>query len=92
VELDARGQWPTPPVAVRRELTEPVLSVLATAASRARIAVVGGADLVSVSVVADSGEVDLPDPVTPGVHVETLNNDDTVWMEVRWQPSPQPAS
>ncbi|MEO3886352.1 hypothetical protein [Nonomuraea sp. B5E05] len=92
VELDARGQWPTPPVAVRRDLTEPVLSVLATASSRARIAVVGGADLVSVSVVADSGEVDLPDPVTPGVHVETLNNDDTVWMEVRWQPSPQPAS
>ncbi|TDD11882.1 hypothetical protein E1292_03385 [Nonomuraea deserti] len=92
VELDARGHWPTPPVAVRRDLTEPVLSVLATAASRARIAVVGGADLVSVSVVADSGEVDLPDPVTPGVHVETLNNDDTIWMEVRWQPSPQPAS
>ncbi|TDD22496.1 hypothetical protein [Nonomuraea diastatica] len=92
VELDARGQWPTPPVAVRRDLIEPVLSVLATAASRARIAVVGGADLVSVSVVADSGEVDPPDPVTPGVHVETLNNDDTVWMEVRWQPSPQQAS
>ncbi|MEO3795043.1 hypothetical protein ABGB14_32940 [Nonomuraea sp. B10E15] len=92
VELDARGQWPTPPVAVRRDLTEPVLSVLATASSRARIAVVGGADLVSVSVVADSGEVDLPDPVTPGVHVETLNADNTVWMEVRWQPSPQPAS
>ncbi|TDE32983.1 hypothetical protein E1295_38780 [Nonomuraea mesophila] len=90
VELDARGQWPTPPVAVRRDLTEPVLSVLAGAASRARIAVVGGTDLVSVSVVADSGEVDVPEPVTPGVHVETVTNDDTVWMEVRWQPTPQP--
>ncbi|GAA4526238.1 MULTISPECIES: hypothetical protein [Nonomuraea] len=87
VELDTRGQWPTPPVAVRRDLTEPVLTVLATAASRARVTVVGSADLVSVSVVADSGEVDVPDPATPGVLVETLRNDETVWMEVRWQPT-----
>lgn len=89
VELDARGRWPTPPVAVRRDLTEPVLTVLATAASRARVTVMGGVDLVSVSVVADSGEVDVPAPATPGVQVETVNTDDTVWMEVRWQPTPQ---
>ncbi|WP_171074846.1 hypothetical protein [Nonomuraea basaltis] len=90
VELDARGQWPALPTAVRRDLTEAVLTVLATAVSRARVTVVGGADLVSVSVVADSGEVDLPSPATPGVRVEALNNDDTVWMEVRWQPNPRP--
>ncbi|MFD2348327.1 hypothetical protein ACFSTC_01370 [Nonomuraea ferruginea] len=64
-----------------------MLTVLATAASRARVTVVGSADLVSVSVVADSGEVDVPDPATPGVLVETLRNDETVWMEVRWQPT-----
>ncbi|TMR24442.1 hypothetical protein ETD86_04750 [Nonomuraea turkmeniaca] len=92
VELDARGQWPTPPVAVRRDLTEAVLIVLATAASRARVTVVGGADLVSVSVVADCGEVDVPSPATPGVRVEALNNDDTVWMEAQWQPIPQRTS
>ncbi|WP_327580456.1 hypothetical protein OHA25_30835 [Nonomuraea sp. NBC_00507] len=89
VELDARGRWPAPPVAVRRDLTEAVLTVLATAASRARVTVVGGADLVSVSVVADCGEVDVPSPATPGVRVEALTNDDTVWMEVTWQPTLQ---
>jgi hypothetical protein len=85
VELDARGQWPTPPVAVRRDLTEAVLIVLATAASRARVTVMGSADLVSVSVVADCGEMNMPSPATPGVRVEALNNDDTVWVEARWQ-------
>ncbi|MGI5291862.1 hypothetical protein ACQEVF_52320 [Nonomuraea polychroma] len=91
VELDARGHWPALPVAVRRDLTEAVLIVLATAASRARVTVVGRADLVSVSAVADCGEVDVPSPATPGVRVETLKYDDTVWMEVRWQPTPHPA-
>ncbi len=89
VELDARGQWPAPPLAVRRDLTEAVLTTLATADSRARVTVVGSADLVSVSVVADCGEVDLPSPAAPGVQVETLKTDDMVWMEARWQPTRQ---
>ncbi|MFI7450027.1 hypothetical protein ACIBQX_21235 [Nonomuraea sp. NPDC049714] len=87
VELDSRGQWPTPPVAVRRDLTEAVLVVLATAATRARVTVVGSATLVSVSVVADCGEIDVPAPATPGVRVEALTNDDTAWMEAEWQPT-----
>lgn len=91
VELDARGQWPEPPVAVRRDLTEAVLTVLATAASRARVTVVGGADLVSVSVVADSAEAVSPGSlVSSGVLIEALHHDDMVWMEARWQlSSPQ---
>ncbi|MEU4235175.1 hypothetical protein AB0F17_63835 [Nonomuraea sp. NPDC026600] len=92
VELDARGQWPEPPVAIRRDLTDAVLIVLATTVSRARVTVMGSGDLVSVSVVADCGEVNVPSPVTPGVHVEALNNDDTVWMEARWQPIRQRTS
>ncbi|WP_156325938.1 hypothetical protein [Nonomuraea sp. SBT364] len=87
VELDARGQWPAPPVAVRRDLTEAVVIMLATAASRARVTVTGGAGLVSVSVVADCGEVSVPSPATPGVRVEALQNDETVWMEAQWQPT-----
>ncbi|GAA2773127.1 hypothetical protein [Nonomuraea dietziae] len=87
VELDARGQWPVPPVAVRRDLTEAVLTVLATAASRARVTVVGDADLVSVSVVADCDEVTAPNPASTGVRVEALRHDDMVWMEARWQPT-----
>ena len=92
VELDTRGTWPEPPVEVRRDLTEAVLIVLATTVSRARVTVMGSADLVSVSVVADCGEVSVPSPATPGVQVEALHNDDTVWMEARWQPIRQRTS
>ncbi|MFB4287418.1 hypothetical protein ACBI99_07250 [Nonomuraea sp. ATR24] len=85
VELDTRGQWPAPPLAVRRDLTEAVVVMLATAASKARVTVTGVAGLVSVSVVADCGEVGVPSPATPGVRVEALHDDDTVWMEAQWQ-------
>lgn len=88
VELDARGRWPEPPVPVRRDLTDAALTVLATAGSWARVTVVGGDDLVSVSVVADCGELALPPPRTPGVQVETVGSGATTWMEARWQPSP----
>ncbi|MEV0381680.1 hypothetical protein [Nonomuraea sp. NPDC050643] len=87
VELDTRGQWPEPPVAVRRDLTEAVLIVLATTVSRARVTVMGEAGLVSVSVVADCAETGMPSPAAPGVQVEALTNDDMVWMEARWQPT-----
>ncbi|MBB5800858.1 hypothetical protein F4560_000626 [Saccharothrix ecbatanensis] len=56
VELDARGRWPVPPVAVRRALTDAALTALATADSWARVTVVGDDDLVSVNVVADVAE------------------------------------
>jgi hypothetical protein len=88
VELDTRGRWPAPPVAVRRDLTDAALTVLATAGSWARVTVTGDEDLVSVSVVADCGELALPEPTTPGVQVETVGSGATTWMEARWQPSP----
>jgi hypothetical protein len=87
VELDARGRWPTPPLAVRRDLTEAVLTALATSATRARVTVVGSDALVSVSVVADCGELDVPVPATEGVRVEALAHGDTVWVEAQWQPT-----
>ncbi|ONI90050.1 hypothetical protein ALI22I_14200 [Saccharothrix sp. ALI-22-I] len=87
VELDARGQWPVPPVAVRRDLTDAALTALATAGSWARVTVVGSTDLVSVSVVADCDELTVPTPATPDVRVETFGSDGTVWMEAQWQPS-----
>jgi hypothetical protein len=87
VELDARGHWPVPPVAVRRDLTDAALTALATAGSWARVTVVGSTDLVSVSVVADCGEATVRSPATPGVRVETFSSDGTVWMEAQWQPS-----
>ncbi|MFD1149024.1 hypothetical protein [Saccharothrix hoggarensis] len=87
VELDARGRWPVPPVAVRRDLTDAALTALATADSWARVTVVGDADLVSVSVVADCAEPVVPTPVTADVRVETFAGNGTVWMEAQWQPS-----
>jgi hypothetical protein len=87
VELDARGQWPTPPREVRRDLTEAALTALATAASWARVTVVGDADLVSVNVIADCSEVDIPGPMSEGVSVNEFCNEEMVWIEVRWQPT-----
>lgn len=87
VELDARGRWPVPPVAVRRDLTDAALTALATAGSWARVTVVGSADLVSVSVVADCDELTVRAPATPGVRVDTISGAGTVWMEAQWQPT-----
>ncbi|MHA6624034.1 hypothetical protein ACU61A_01370 [Pseudonocardia sichuanensis] len=86
VELDSRGHWPTPPVAVRRELTDAALTALATAVSWARVTVMGDANLVSVNVVADCGGVSPPGPAAHGVRIEAFTNDETVWIEARWQP------
>ncbi|MBB4905838.1 hypothetical protein [Actinophytocola algeriensis] len=87
VELDARGHWPVPPVAVRRDLTDAALTALATAGSWARVTVVGSGGEVSVNVVADCGELTVAPPVTPDVRVETFGSDGTVWMEAQWQPA-----
>jgi hypothetical protein len=86
VELEARGHWPTPSVAVRRDLTDAALTALATAGSWARVTVVGDHELVSVNVVADCGEVVPPSPATSDVRVEVLGNGGTVWVEATWQP------
>ncbi|MGX7674115.1 hypothetical protein [Plantactinospora sp. DSM 117369] len=88
VELDARGQCPDLPLPVRRDLTEAPLTMLATAASWARVTVIGTPDLVSVSVVADCGQVDLPRPEVPGVRLDTFRNEEKLWVEVRWRADP----
>jgi hypothetical protein len=85
VELDARGHCPDLPLSVRRDLTEAPLTVLATAASWARVTVVGGPDLVSVNVLADCAPLDLPQPATPEVRLEAFHTGERLWVEVRWQ-------
>jgi len=90
VELDARGQWPDLPLAVRRDLTEAPLTVLATAASWARVTVVGGPDLVCVNVLADCGPLDLPRPATSGVRLDSFHTEKKLWVEVRWQATASP--
>ncbi|MFC9971706.1 sensor histidine kinase [Spirillospora sp. NPDC127200] len=89
--LATRGDRPALPPSVRRALTEPALAVLATAASTARVSVVGSvagpAAELTVCVVADAparrehregGEVT----------VTTRTIEDRVWMEARWRSPP----
>lgn len=87
VELESCGHWPIPPVTVRRDLTDAALTALATAGSWARVAVIGSADVVSVSVVADCAEITTQPPGSADVLVETFGAEGTVWMEARWQPT-----
>jgi hypothetical protein len=88
VYLGTCGEHPTPPLAARRALTEPVLRALADAGTRARVTVLGSADGVTVSVVADAREVPEPDPEPTGgdgVTVTRLVDGKEVWVEATWQ-------
>ena len=83
VYLGTCGTWADPPLPVRRALTEPVLTVLASARSQARITVLGAPAAVTVSVVADGDR-----PVVPaqhGITVTSVTHDDRHWVEATWQ-------
>ncbi len=85
VYLGVCGAYPTPPLAVRRALTEPALRTVATAREHARVTVLGAEDGVTVSVVADAPA---PDPVPgnePGVTVTTTVDGSRVWVEASWR-------
>jgi hypothetical protein len=86
VYLGSCGEHPTPPLAVRRALTEPALRAMATAATRARVTVLGSADGVTVSVLADGADAE-PEPLTGedvGVKVTRLVEGSDVWVEATW--------
>lgn len=84
VYLGTCGEHPTPPLAARRALTEPVLSALAAARTRARVTVLGSPDGVTVSVLADARE--MPEPSGgDGVTVTRLVDGKEVWVEATWQ-------
>ncbi|HEV2778063.1 MAG TPA: hypothetical protein VGX25_01555 [Actinophytocola sp.] len=90
VEMEGRGQWPEPPLPIRRALTEAPLAALATAISWARVTVIGTPGLLSVNVVADCAPVDLPHPDSDAVQLTTITEHDTLWVEVRWQTNLSP--
>ncbi|MBM7785218.1 hypothetical protein [Tenggerimyces flavus] len=89
VDFEARGTWRELGPDVRRDLTDGPLIALATARSWARLTVVGEPALVSVSVVADCGPIDVPAPAT-NVQLSEVRHDEVVWVEVRWQLEPSP--
>lgn len=86
VELDTSGRVPELPPEVRRELTEAALTALATAESCARVTVAASPELVSLSVVADCGALELTAGPSGRVLVETFHDDELTWMEATWTP------
>jgi signal transduction histidine kinase len=73
------------PTAVRRALADPVLAALATAASTARVTVVGDGDAVTVSVVTDGVCEPVLTALSPEVEVSTMANDDRIWVKSTWR-------
>jgi signal transduction histidine kinase len=87
VQFAERGVKPDVPDAVRRALTEPAVAALATAASTARLTVIGSPEAVTVSVIADA-PAELVAPVScPEVDMSTRVDGDRVWIKATWRPS-----
>lgn len=85
VQFAERGERPPVPTEVRRALTDPAVAALATAATTARLTVVGTGDTVTVSVLADA-PADLAPPVrSPEVAVTTVADDGKVWIKTTWR-------
>jgi hypothetical protein len=83
VYLGSCGRRPDPPLRIRRALTEPVLALLATARSRARVTVVGSPVSVTVHAVADGDRPELPQ--SEEVAVSRLTMDGRHWVEATWR-------
>ncbi len=85
VQFAERGERPAVPTAVRRALTGPAITALATAAARARVTVVGSGGEVTVSVVADAELPQLPAVAERDVTTSVLVDGDRVWVKATWR-------
>ncbi|MGB3438080.1 MAG: ATP-binding protein [Actinophytocola sp.] len=85
VHFAERGERPQVPKSVRRALTDPAVAALATAASTARVTVIGAADEVTVSVVADSPPELVPTAMDPAIVVSTSDNGGKLWVKTTWR-------
>jgi hypothetical protein len=83
VDLEVVGSTPPVPAAIRRELTDPVIEVLAAAGSRARITLISEPGSVAVGVVSDTPVE--PVPRYGQVTVESQRDGTDLWMETQWQ-------
>jgi hypothetical protein len=83
IYLGSCGARPEVPIGVRRALAEPVLAVLATARSCARVTVIGSPTSVTVNAVADGAPPELP--VDGQVAVSRLELDGRQWVEATWR-------
>ena len=85
VHFAERGERPQVPKSVRRALTDPAVAALATAASTARVTVVGAADEVTVSVVADAPRELVPTTWDPAIKMSTSDNGGKLWIKTTWR-------
>lgn len=83
-DLEAVGVIPAVPAGIRRVLTDLAITILAAAATRARMTVTAAGDGLIVSFVAD-GPADAPSPAPGGeVAISHQRDDDVLWVEARW--------
>lgn len=87
VQYVERGDRPAMPASVRHALTDPAVAVLATAASTARVTVLGSGDAVTVSVVADGVAEPVPTVSSPEVGVSIMVDGSRVWVKSTWRPT-----
>jgi signal transduction histidine kinase len=87
VQFAERGARPLIPDAVRRALTEPAMAALATAASTARLTVIGSPDEVTVSVVADAPADVVAPASVPEVDMSARVDGDKIWIKATWRPA-----
>ncbi|MGW4065497.1 hypothetical protein ACWEGE_44910 [Amycolatopsis sp. NPDC004747] len=92
VDFAVSGVVPSLDVGVRHLLAEPLIEVLSTTRTAARVTVIGLPDEVRVSVIADAADLATTrsdDRVVTGSHREG----DRLWTEAIWRrPSPSPSS
>ncbi|MEV6228629.1 ATP-binding protein [Saccharopolyspora shandongensis] len=79
------GKRPAIPREVRRRLTEPAVTALATATGTVRVTVAGSGDTVTVSLVAAAVEPVLAEPRSDGdVVTSTVVDGGRIWVEAKW--------
>jgi hypothetical protein len=84
VELERVGAWGAPGLEVRRALISGPLTVLAQASTTARVCIIGTSDCLSVNVVADGDQWQVPQSNHPHVEYAVVPGTNTIWMEARW--------
>jgi hypothetical protein len=88
VRFAERGERPPVPTEIRRALTESAVAALATAASTARVTVVGDDDEITVSVLADAPADLVPAKVSPQVRTSIVVDGDQLWITSTWRRQP----
>jgi signal transduction histidine kinase len=77
------GTRPALPTSVRRRLTEPAITALATAKGKVRVTVAGTGQTVTVSVIAKCPPVP-PTQNSDGVRISTMQDGDRLWIQSTW--------